>query len=97
MGERPDASTESSPLGASRVDGANLNVRLDQLRGAVRHLDEANPVVQRLASSPEVAALFSHGRLSSLPESGGFGLGGARARPSFPNKDRTLRPCTSAK
>ena len=36
-------------------DGANLNVRLDQLRDAARHLDEANPVVQRLASSPEVA------------------------------------------
>jgi hypothetical protein len=39
-------------------DGANLNVRLDQLRDAARHLVEANPVVQRLASSPEVAALF---------------------------------------
>jgi hypothetical protein len=61
------------------------------------HLDEANPVVQRLASSPEVAALFSHERLSSLPESGGFGLGGARARPSFPTRTIRCDRCTWAK
>jgi hypothetical protein len=79
------------------ASGANLNVRLDQLRDAARHLDEANPVVQRLASSPEVAALFSHGRLSSLPESGGFGLGGARARPSFPTRTIRCDRCTWAK
>ncbi len=56
--------TASGLLG---TDGPHLSVRLDLLRAAARHLDEANPVVQRLATVPAVAALFSHGRLTSLP------------------------------
>ena len=46
--------------------------------------------MQRLASSPEVATLFSHGRLSSPSQ-----VGLVWVRPStavVPNKDHTLRP-----
>ncbi|WP_157181162.1 DUF2087 domain-containing protein [Actinopolymorpha alba] len=48
-------------------NGSDIEVRLDLLRQAAQDLDEINPVVRRLDDYPHLTALFSHGRLTSIP------------------------------
>lgn len=54
-------------VGLIAADGPRIEVRSDLLREAAHELDGINPVVRRLEGFPHLRAMFSHGRLTSIP------------------------------